>query len=201
MFRLGKISLGILFLLLSGCGQKEEISIVLEDDLKTVESAEVGLPVEGYFERVTLKPFGKFVNDRFYGYHAADDIEFTDSAEVEIPVLAIGDGVVVRAAWIGGYGGQMIIEHSVDGRTIHAMYGHLDLASGSVAVGDRVSQGQFLANLGDGESEETDGERKHLHFALYEADEIRLAGYVQSESELAEWISPSEFFTSYGLSD
>lgn len=197
MARFGKISFGILLLLLSGCGQKEEISIVLEDDLKTVESAELVLPVKGYFERVSFKPFGKFVNDRFYGYHVADDVEFTDTAE-EVPVVAIADGVVVRAAWTGGYGGLMIIEYSIDGRTIHAMYGHLDLASSTLVVGDSVSQGQFLANLGDGETNETDGERKHLHFALYEEDEIRLAGYVQSEAELEDWIKPSDFFTSFG---
>ena len=60
----------------------------------------------------------------------------------------------------------------------------------------------LLLLSGCGQKEEIsivlDGERKHLHFALYEADEIRLAGYVQSEAELDDWIKPSDFFTSFG---
>ena len=168
----------------------------MENDLKEVESASVSLPVEGYFERLTVKPFGKYVSDRFVGYHVADDIEFTDVPE-EVSVYAIADGVVLRMGWVSGYGGLLTIRFTIEGREITALYGHIDLASSPLLVDQKVKQGQFLANLGDGESAETDGERKHLHFALYEANVLRLAGYVQTEVELAEWINPSEFFSTY----
>lgn len=200
MFRFATLSLGFLFLIISGCGQSVEPLLVLEDDFKTVESTEVMLPVEDYFERATFKVFGQKVQDRFSGYHAGDDIEFTDVA-AEIPVVAIADGTVLRIGWVSGYGGLLILEHEVQGREIRALYGHLDLDSSSLAVSDRVSMGQFLANLGEGESAETDGERKHLHFGLYEADELRLAGYVTNAAQLAQWINPSEFFISYGLQE
>lgn len=187
------LALGLLFL--SGCGQWEEISVVEQE----VES-EVVLPVEEYFERRTFKVFGQYVEDRFIGYHVADDIEFTDVTE-EVPVFAIADGVVMREGWVSGYGGLLTVKYNIEGRSIYALYGHIDLSSSSLLVDQEVAKGQFLANLGEGESEETDGERKHLHFALYEAEELRLKGYVQTEAELAEWINPSEFFVSLGLGD
>lgn len=200
MTRLNFFSTAILFLLLSCCGTKEEGSVVLENDLEEKTSSEVVLPVDEYFERCTVKPFGKYVSDRFIGYHAADDIEYTDIAE-EVPVYAIADGIVLREGWASGYGGLLTVKFTIDGREVTALYGHLDLSSSTLVVGQEVEQGQFLADLGDGESSETDGERKHLHFALYEGSELRTAGYVQSEAELAEWINPSVFFESVGLRD
>lgn len=182
----------LLLLLLPACEQPVEV-VPKEAPSEEIIESELTYPVEGFEERRTFKVFGQFVDDRFYGYHVGDDIEFGDTEE-EVPVVAMADGTVEVAKWVSGYGGVMILRHEVDGVAYHAIYGHVDLSSLAVEVGDLVMKGQFLANLGDGESTETDGERKHLHFGLYEGEEIRYSGYVQSESELSEWVNPSEFF-------
>src|SRR3990167_2930158 len=114
---------GAFTLLLSGCGPKEEISVEEVEEELAVESS-VGFPVEEYFERRTFKVFGQYVQDRFVGYHAADDIEFGD-VEEEVPVVAIADGTVTRVGTVGGYGGFISIFFSIEGREIHAIYGHV----------------------------------------------------------------------------
>ncbi len=187
------------FLLLGACSSQQDL-VRLEDTLESVEAVEVVLPVEGYFERATYKVFGEYYSDRFVGWHSGDDVEFVDTVE-EVPVVAIADGTVTRVGTVGGYGGFMSILHTVDGREIHAIYGHIDLSSTSLSVGDAVTRGQFLANLGEGYSSETDGERKHLHFGLYEGSDLRVNGYESSEAGLSKWINPSEFFVSLGLGD
>ncbi len=175
-----------LALLLSACSQPAE----------PVAGPAVVLPIDEYFERTTYKVFGQYVSDRFTGYHAGDDIEYTDTVE-EVPVYAIADGVVMREGWVSGYGGLLTVKFIIEDREIYALYGHINLSSSSLLVGQEVKQGDFLANLGEGESEETDGERKHLHFALYEGGDLRVKGYVDTEAELAEWIDPSAFLSSY----
>jgi len=44
--------------------------------------------------------------------------------------------------------------------------------------------------LGDHESAETDGERKHLHFGIHKGSDIDMRGYVAIEEELENWIDP-----------
>lgn len=159
------------------------------------------LPVNEYAQRSTVKRFGDFVQDRFQGYHVGDDIEFNDqeSLNQEIPVVSISDGIVTRVDSISGYGGFLSINHEIDGKTLHANYGHLDLRSTKLKQGDRVAKGQFLANLGDHKSSETDGERKHLHFALYEGTQTRINGYEALSKNVANWINPTAFFISQNL--
>lgn len=195
--KFGKVLL--LSFLLTAC-TNVEAPVVLENDLEMKEEAEVVLPIDDYFERAKFKIFGEYYSDRFVGWHSGDDIEYTDVAG-EVPVVAIADGVVTRVGRVGGYGGFISIEHTIEGRSIHAIYGHIDLSSSSLAVGQAVEKGQFLANLGEGGTEETDGERKHLHFGLWEGSDLRVLGYVDSEAELAEWLDPSEFFSSFGLGE
>lgn len=157
--------------------------------------SEVVYPVEGYTDRIIEKWFGKYVRDRFTGYHAGDDIEFTSSEDRarDIPVVAIADGEVVRVSRVDGYGGLIITRHVIRGRIVTALYGHIDLSSTDVQPGDLVTRGQFLANLGDHESVETDGERKHLHFGLYEGSDGRVNGYEATEVGLEQWMDPSAF--------
>ncbi len=161
----------------------------------------VTLPVLEYGQRVTRKAFGEYIQDRFSGYHVGDDIEFNDEVSInkEIPVVAIADGTVTKVSQTSGYGGLITIAHEIDGAIVHALYGHLDLKSVTVNVGDLVTAGSHIANLGDHESAETDGERKHLHFALYEGGSSRLNGYVPNASSVNEWINPTEFFIKYKL--
>ncbi len=164
-----------------------------------VEPAEgetmVVAPVADYAVRRTVKPFGTYAQDRFVGYHAADDIEYTDVAG-DVSVRAVMAGEVVRAQFVSGYGGFVLIDHG----DVRALYGHLDLKSVTVKPGDQVTAGQTLGILGDGNTSETDGERKHLHFGVYAGDEVRLQGYEGAQAALDDWLNPTEWLQSQGVS-
>ncbi|TSC76600.1 MAG: peptidase M23 [Parcubacteria group bacterium Gr01-1014_31] len=162
-----------------------------------IPSTAVVLPIAGYRERRTFKVYGQYVQDRFRGYHTGDDIEYADISK-DVPVFAIADGEVVAARRVNGYGGMLIIRHTVAGRTVSALYGHLDLNSAR-ATGTKVKAGEQIAILGDHKSSETDGERKHLHFHLWDGDGEKLAGYAQTEAALGDYLNPTDFFLAKGL--
>lgn len=154
----------------------------------------------------TYKRFGEQFADRFSGYHTGEDMEVPPEdlgpgAVQLVPIYAIADGIVTYHQWTSGYGGIMVLSHNIDGEVISSLYGHLDLASSTLAVGQSVTKGQSLANLGADASEQTDGERQHLHFGLWQGTEVKLAGYVSSASQLAGWINPHDFFLEHGLVD
>lgn len=176
-------------------------SVPTSTEVRAIEPAEteVVLPIAGYDARDVFKNFGEFIDDRFHGYHLGDDIEYGDSSE-RIPVFAIADGTVVeRKEFVSGYGGFILTRHVIDGKTITALYGHLDTKSVPLNVGDPVKKGQVIAFLGENESHETDGRRKHLHFGLYEGDEIRYLGYEKEVAHVSQWINPRDFFMHHGI--
>ncbi len=146
----------------------------------------------------SFKPFGKLVSDRFSGYHAGTDFEIPADAP-DISVRAIADGTVKYVGYISGYGGVVIIRHTIEDESVTALYGHVRLASVSIAAGDEVTHGQNFAVLGADKSKETDGERRHLHFALYSDDVVKFAGYVSTEKGLEEYRDPERFFEAHGL--
>lgn len=163
-----------------------------------VSDSMVVLPIDQYLNRRSQKVFGEYIQDRFTGYHVGDDIEYGDQLE-EVAVLSIAEGIVLYRQRTSGYGGLIIVEHTIDNRKVRALYGHLDLESTPIEIGSEVVKGQLLANLGDHQSIETDGERKHLHFGLYEGSDLRLQGYESSALKVDDWINPQDFFSSYGL--
>lgn len=169
-----------------------------ESQAEEVKEAAVVLPVQEYAKRRTLKTYGEYISDRFQGYHVGDDIEFTDVTE-DVPVRAIAGGTVEYASTASGYGGVIIIRHDIEGQVVRAVYGHVDMTNASVGVGDAVEKGQTIAQLGEHETAETDGERKHLHFALYTGDRVELAGYTGSASSLEQWLNPQDFFVQRGI--
>ncbi|MDD5110228.1 MAG: peptidoglycan DD-metalloendopeptidase family protein [Patescibacteria group bacterium] len=164
----------------------------------TPESASaVVFPIADYLARRTFKVFGQYVQDRFRGYHTGDDIEYGDISG-EVPVYAITDGQVVVRQWVSGYGGVLVIRYRINGKTISALYGHLKLSSAK-AVGSKIKKGETIAILGDANSHDTDGERKHLHFQLWEGTAIRFAGYVATKNGLKDYLDPMQFFEQHGL--
>ena len=171
---------------------------VLETEEEAQVEASVVLPVDEYAQRRTLKTHGEYIEDRFSGYHVGDDIEFVD-VEGDTLVYAIADGEVTYASTASGYGGVIILAHQVEGETISAVYGHVEIASALVAAGDTVEKGQQIGILGDHESSETDGERKHIHFALYQGSGVTLAGYTGTADSVDGWINPQDFFTEHGI--
>lgn len=61
------------------------------------------------------------------------------------PVKAVGDGVVTRRSWAGGYGNQVIIKHAAG---LESMYSHLSGYARGLRNGQRVRQGQVIGFVG-----------------------------------------------------
>lgn len=167
----------------------------------TDTSANFVYPVANYTTARTKKVFGQYIapdsGDRFSGYHTGDDIEVADLAAT-VPVYALTTATVVQKQTISGYGGVVILEFVDQAITYHALYGHLNLTSVNVVVGDTVNSGTQLGVLGDDQSEQTDGERKHLHFGIYPYTGTELyAGYVANDADLVNWLNPADWLRSH----
>lgn len=164
------------------------------------ETPPVMEPVPEFVDRITKKPFGIYITpatspvqpERFSGYHTGVDAEYDDTAE-EVDVVAVADGTVIASQFVNGYGGVVIINHTIEDRTIQTLYGHLDPAS-LVAVDEIVEQGQPVGMLGEDQTSETDGERKHLHLSMRPEGAVSYRGYVSTEAELESWIDPLTYF-------
>jgi len=96
-------------------------------------------------------PFG----GRSYEFHAGMDID----GERGDLVIAPGDGNIIKAAWSGGYGNMIEIDH---GNGITTRYGHLSKIE--VAVGDKVTRGQLIGNVGS--TGRSTGPHLHYEFRL-----------------------------------
>jgi murein DD-endopeptidase MepM/ murein hydrolase activator NlpD len=86
-------------------------------------------------------------------FHKGLDLE----ANYGTPVHATAAGVVASAAWDGGFGLKVDIDH---GNGYHTWYAHLSRAE--VSAGQRVTKGQLIALSGS--SGESTG--PHLHYQL-----------------------------------
>ena len=93
------------------------------------------------------------------------------AASAGTPVRAIGDAVVVRAGWAGGYGNVLELRHRNGYVT---RYGHLRGFAKGIRAGARVEIGQTVAYVG------TTGlsTAPHLHFEV-------LVGGVQRDARAA----------------
>jgi murein DD-endopeptidase MepM/ murein hydrolase activator NlpD len=157
-------------------------------------------PIADFRTRITKKFFGTYVSpghspvspERFQGYHTGVDVEYGD-IKTDVPVHAIAAGNVVYSGWVSGYGGVEILHHKIDGKIHSVVYGHLRPSS-LLAVGTKVKQNQQIGLLGTAHSHETDGERRHLHFAILASDEINLRGYANDKAELSTWVDPLKFY-------
>lgn len=157
-------------------------------------------PINQFKERITKKPFGIYVTpqkspvqpERFTGYHTGTDIEYQDVTQ-DIPVFAINDGTIKLAETASGYGGVMILETEISGNLHSVLYGHIRPSS-LPKVGQKVTKGEQIGLLGTGYSTETDGERRHLHFAVLSDNRLDIKGYVQTKNELSGWIDPTTLY-------
>lgn len=92
------------------------------------------------------------------------------------PIYSIADGVVVASSENGpGWGVYVKIAHNIGGKSVTSLYAHMTYGTRRVSVGQTVSAGQLIGQVGDtGRAFGT-----HLHL------EIRLnGGYVNAESWL-----------------
>ena len=99
--------------------------------------------------------------------------EGTDyAAERGTPVLAAGEGVVLRAGWGGGYGNLVELRHA---NGITTRYGHLSGFARGVRAGARVHQGDVVGFVGS--SGLASG--PHLHY------EFRVNGIARDSRKVA----------------
>lgn len=124
-------------------------------------SGQMGYPVDP--DVPITSPFGP----RWGSFH--DGLDF--GAPAGAPIYAVADGVVVAAGPASGYDTWIRIEHTIDGQKVESLYGHMDIDSHQVKVGDQVHAGQQIAAVGvpgpstPGGSDSTTG--AHLHFGIY----------------------------------
>lgn len=93
-------------------------------------------------------------------FHTGSDFSAPDGT----PILAAADGTVTRAEYTDQGGGQVVIEHRLDGATIATAYIHMWEDGIHVTVGDTVTAGQHIAEVGS--SGMSTG--PHLHFEVHE---------------------------------
>jgi murein DD-endopeptidase MepM/ murein hydrolase activator NlpD len=93
-------------------------------------------------------------------FHKGADL----TAGLGAPIHAIADGVVteVSATDDGGLGVHAVIQHVVDGQTVSSVYGHMIVGSLLLSVGQTVTVGQQVGNLGN--TGQSTG--PHLHFEI-----------------------------------
>lgn len=92
------------------------------------------------------------------------------------PIYAVADGTVVASSESGpGWGVYVKIAHNIGGVRVTSLYAHMDWGTRRVSVGDKVSVGQLIGQVGStGRANGT-----HLHL------EIRINnGYTNAESWL-----------------
>ena len=92
--------------------------------------------------------------------HTGSDFSAPDGT----PILAAADGTVTRADYTDQWGGHIIIEHRLDGGTVATAYVHMWEDGIHVSVGDTVTAGQHIADVGS--SGMSTG--PHLHFEVHE---------------------------------
>lgn len=67
------------------------------------------------------------------------------AAPMGTPVRAIGDGVVVNAGWMGGYGRVIDVRHP---NGFVSRYGHLSRFASGLRAGEHVTMGETIAYVG-----------------------------------------------------
>lgn len=112
-----------------------------------------GTPVQGNF-RFTSGFGGR--NDPFgRGRRSHTGTDF--AAPRGTPIVASGDGVVVKAGWQNGYGQAVVVRH---GMGIETLYGHMSQIK--VKVGQTVSRGDRIGDMGS--TGRSTG--NHLHYEV-----------------------------------
>lgn len=79
------------------------------------------------------------------------------------PIMAAANGVVIFAGYSNGFGNTVMIKHSSE---ITTLYGHIREGGIKVSVGQSVSKGQKIAEVGS--TGRSTG--NHVHFTVYKND-------------------------------
>jgi murein DD-endopeptidase MepM/ murein hydrolase activator NlpD len=119
----------------------------------------------------------KSTNDRY----ALDLTRVEKGNGFNKPVVAVADGVVLRAGWARGgwapYGKYVYIQHDFKdrrGQHYQSMYAHLHRVA--VRPGQRVRKGMIIGSLGGSSRRRLHRYGPHLHFAMYRGARSTLGG-------------------------
>ena len=107
---------------------------------KSIKKALMKTPING--ARLSSS-FGmrKHPIDGFNKMHRGTDF----AAPLGTPIMASGDGVIIRAKWCGGGGNCIKIKHN---STYSTVYAHMKNFAGGIRKGIRVKQGQIIGFVG-----------------------------------------------------
>ena len=121
---------------------------------KSVKKALMKTPING--ARLSSK-FGmrKHPIDGYNKMHKGTDF----AAPMGTPIMASGDGVVLKAAWCGGGGNCVKIKHNSSYSTVYA---HMSKFANGIRKGKRVRQGQIIGYVGS--TGKSTG--PHLHYEV-----------------------------------
>ena len=121
---------------------------------KSVKKALMKTPING--ARLS-SPFGmrKHPIDGFNKMHKGTDF----AAPMGTPIMASGDGVVIKASWCGGGGNCVKIKHN---STYQTIYAHMSKFARGIKSGVRVKQGQTIGYVGS--TGKSTG--PHLHYEV-----------------------------------
>lgn len=171
------------------------------DNLQSTSSWLV-LPMTEALSRVTKKLFWTWITpasspvspERFKGYHTWADFEtFASEQESDVVVQAICAGPLMLKKWATGYGWVAVQKCQIEGQDMTVVYGHLRLESITSSVDSVIWAWEHLGVLGKGFSQETDGERKHLHLSIHRWSVVNIRGYASTRQELKGWVDPMEY--------
>lgn len=107
--------------------------------------------------------------------HTGSDFSAADGT----PIVAAADGIVTVAGPATGYGNLIVIEHTIGGQSVATGYAHMWDHGIHVAVGDRVTAGQHIGDVGS--SGYSTG--AHLHF------EVRPGGTNSPPIDPVPWLN------------
>ncbi len=121
---------------------------------KSVKKALMKTPING--ARLS-SPYGmrKHPIDGYNKMHKGTDF----AAPMGTPIMASGDGVIIKASWCGGGGNCVKIKHNSSYTTVYA---HMSKFAANIKKGKRVKQGQTIGYVGS--TGKSTG--PHLHYEV-----------------------------------
>lgn len=127
-----------------------------DENGKSIKKALMKTPING--ARLS-SPFGmrKHPILGFNKMHRGTDF----AAPLGTPIMASGDGIVIKAGWCGGGGNCVKIKHNTTYQTIYA---HMSKFSNLAVPGSRIKQGQIIGYVGS--TGMSTG--PHLHYEVIE---------------------------------
>ena len=114
------------------------------------------------------------MNEKRGGHHVGEDLNGIGGMNTDLgdPVFATADGLVLYCGEPSpGWGNVLVIAHrTLDGRTLHSMYAHLNRIN--VALGSLVPRGSIIGTVGTANGYYP----AHLHFEMRASDGVDIGG-------------------------